>query len=215
MGDGDVVVSAPGTADRGSLVTGGVQLLGGLYQQHQQRKEAGKQREWSANMAGSAYQRAVIDMKAAGLNPALAYGQGGASTPSGAMAQVDDVVGPAVSSVLQAKRLSQELKLMKQQTAGQLQQNRLASASTDRERAMIKQIMQNTAESSARTTAQEVNTELQRLLVPGATNAANVERSRVGAAASYMDRIIGMLPRIGLRSDAGPRGGRNLSFGVN
>jgi len=55
----------------------------------------------------------VVDMAAAGLNPALAYGQGGASTPGAPTASVDDAVGPAVSSALHAKRLSEEIKSMR------------------------------------------------------------------------------------------------------
>lgn len=54
--------------------------------------EAEKQRVWSTNMANTAYQRAMADMRAAGLNPILAYQQGGAQTPSGATAS-----GPAAS----------------------------------------------------------------------------------------------------------------------
>lgn len=39
-------------------------------------------RDWSQMMSNSAYQRATKDMRAAGLNPMLAYSQGGAGTPN-------------------------------------------------------------------------------------------------------------------------------------
>lgn len=56
-------------------------------------RESATQRSWSADMmhdsqryatemSNTSYQRAVKDMQAAGLNPMLAYSQGGASTPS-------------------------------------------------------------------------------------------------------------------------------------
>lgn len=62
------------------------------------REEAATARAWQERMANTSYQRAMSDMRAAGLNPLLAYSQGGAATPSGAMAASSAASGPAASA---------------------------------------------------------------------------------------------------------------------
>lgn len=49
--------------------------------------EAQQLRGWQTEMSNTQYVRAVADLKAAGINPMLAYQQGGAGTPSGGMAR--------------------------------------------------------------------------------------------------------------------------------
>lgn len=48
--------------------------------------EALRNRQWQEEMSNTSYQRGMKDMRAAGLNPMLAFMKGGASTPSGSAA---------------------------------------------------------------------------------------------------------------------------------
>jgi len=110
----------------GGLVTGGASLIGGAMTNAKNAKEAQKNRVFQADqasrqmafqsdMSNTAYQRTMADMQKAGLNPMLAYQQGGASTPSGqagsgAQATMENAIGNAATSALDYARYRKELK---------------------------------------------------------------------------------------------------------
>lgn len=57
----------------------------------------------------------MTDMKSAGLNPMLAYSQGGASTPAGAMATIPDF-GNSAQTMMKGASLKAEIDKVKQDT---------------------------------------------------------------------------------------------------
>lgn len=84
-------------------------------QQEFNSAEAQKQRDWETEMSNTSYQRAVADMKAAGLNPSMLYASGGsgATTPTGNSASsgiqnnanIIGQVGMLINSVNSARSL--------------------------------------------------------------------------------------------------------------
>ncbi len=182
----------PAIAAGASILGGAVANRGRGRAAHKQRKfarreaevsrgfssaEAGKQRSFQERMRNTEWQAGIADMEAAGLNPALAYSQGGAGSPGGAMGSasmgsagisgVEDVISPGVSSAMQAKRMQAELAFIKQQA--------------DTSLASKYKMDQESRESRAREIGIDWNNILLESQVPGAKNIASFEAGRFGA----------------------------------
>ncbi len=84
--------------------------------------QARSQMDFQERMSSTAHQREVKDLIAAGLNPMLSAKLGGASSPAGAMAPVQNVLGQATASAAQNYQLETQARLIRAQEKATLEQ---------------------------------------------------------------------------------------------
>lgn len=116
----------------------GAGLLGKSGQESANEKNlqiAREQMAFQKEMSNTSYQRAITDMRKAGINPMLAVSKGGASTPQGASATMQNTMAPlqtgiqgGITSALDAYRTEKQGAQLDAQTkktlteVGQVQQ---------------------------------------------------------------------------------------------
>lgn len=153
----------------GASILGGLIGSGGAAERNRQQREmmenqivaqkemAYAQQQFQEKMSNTAYQRSMADMKAAGLNPILAYQQGGASSPGGAMgsaamAQMENemtALGEGVTSAAQKAKDAAAASLALEQTKNTTSQTELNKANEALTKTLEKKAETDTATSAA------------------------------------------------------------------
>jgi len=114
------------------LIGTGISAVAGARGERGRRRwdaaEAQKARDFSERMRNTEWQAGVADMEAAGINPALAYQQGGASSPSGAMASGAQNEAHSALSMIQMQK---SINLLNEQITKTREEGRGAKAAAD------------------------------------------------------------------------------------
>lgn len=159
-----------------SGLTGGLLSYLGTEETNRSNKQmAQQQMSFQSLMDETKYQRAVDDLKKAGLNPMMAYGSMSTNAPSGALGYAaQNSLGSAVDAYNRSSSTGAEVDLKKEQEEN-------AKATTDATKATAVKLAQDTQTSKASELNLIANTK--KVLQDARTSSATEARERAQAAA--------------------------------
>ena len=108
----------------------GLDYMGAKQEQRWAKQASRVQMDFQERMSNTAYQRAMADMRKAGINPIMVSKLGGASTPTGAMAvtpKLGNMGSNAIKNMATAKGMQLTNSQIKNTDASTLTQESIAS----------------------------------------------------------------------------------------
>jgi len=177
LAENEEIVELAGNAAGGGIpwasiataAAGGLNFLGQKDANATNMQLAQNQMDFQREMSNTSYQRAVADMKKAGLNPMLAYSQGGASSPGGASTTVQNKFSGAVQAAQAQQMQNESIKQIQSQTM----LNNSTAAKTQAETLVTAQELKNRTQSEL-----NLKEDLQRIVNAAKREGASADQIR-------------------------------------
>lgn len=156
--------------------------------------EAQLNRDWQERMSGTAHQREIADLSAAGLNPILSVSKGGpgASTPSGGQGQAAGFPAQnnpnAISTAVDAARAKAEINNMKESNANIRADTDMKMSTRALNSVLYNRTLEEVDLTRQRRHTEEAHTDISRNQAKGARIEGDIDSGSYGRAIRYINR---------------------------